>query len=56
VAGDGEALTELARRLQRALGCGATVEDETIVLQGDLRERARDQLTAWGARRVVLGN
>jgi len=48
-------LAEVARRLRRALGCGASVEGATIVLQGDLGERAAEWLTARGARRVVRG-
>jgi translation initiation factor 1 len=48
-------LAEVARRLRRALGCGASVEGDTIVLQGDLGERAAEWLTARGARRVVRG-
>jgi translation initiation factor 1 len=56
ITGEPAALDAFARRLRKSLGCGANVEGSTIVLQGDLRGRARDQLAAWGARRVILGN
>ncbi|MFM7143946.1 MAG: translation initiation factor [Alphaproteobacteria bacterium] len=49
-------LSELARAMKKALGCGATVEGGSIVLLGDLSDRARDWLAARGARRVVVGN
>jgi translation initiation factor 1 len=45
---------QLARQLRRALGCGAAVDGETIVLQGDLGERAAAWLIERGARRVVV--
>lgn len=51
----GEALEELARRMKKALGCGAAIEDGALVLQGELEERARDQLLKLGAKNVVLG-
>jgi translation initiation factor 1 len=49
-------LDRAARDLKRALGCGATVEDDTIVLQGDLAARVTPWLTARGAKKVVVGN
>jgi len=45
----------VARALKRALGCGATVEGEAVVVQGNLAPRAAQWLAAHGARRVVLG-
>ena len=50
---DTDALTELARRMARALGCGAGVEDGDVVLQGDLVKRAEAWLMAQGADRIV---
>ena len=50
------ALPEFARALKKSLGCGATVEDRSLVLLGDLGERAREWLAARGARRVVVGS
>ena len=50
---------ELARwagDLKRALGCGASVEDDDVLLLGDLVGRAADWLEAHGAARVVRGN
>ncbi|RDV36761.1 translation initiation factor [Bradymonadaceae bacterium TMQ3] len=44
-----DALEDLVGQLKRALGCGAALEDDTIVLQGDQRERAASWLNARGA-------
>ena len=41
--------------LKRALGCGGAVEDEAIVLQGDLRTRLAELLTSKGVGKVTLG-
>jgi translation initiation factor 1 len=49
-------LERIARELKRALGCGATIEDGTIVVQGDMGTRIERWLTARGAKRVVVGN
>jgi translation initiation factor 1 len=49
-------LERIARDLKRALGCGATVEGTTIVVQGDLSARIEPWLVARGATRVVVGN
>jgi translation initiation factor 1 len=43
----------VAGRMKSALGCGAVVEDEDVVLLGALVDRAADWLEAQGARRVV---
>lgn len=43
----------LADRMKRALGCGATVEDDDVVLLGSLVDRAADWLASAGASRVV---
>ncbi|MCA9610150.1 MAG: translation initiation factor [Myxococcales bacterium] len=42
----------LAARLKKALGCGAAVEGEDLVLLGSLVDRAADWLEAEGAKRV----
>jgi translation initiation factor 1 (eIF-1/SUI1) len=44
---------ELAGRMKSALGCGAVVEGEDVVLLGSLVERAADWLEGQGAKRVV---
>jgi translation initiation factor 1 len=49
-------LERIARDLKRALGCGATVEGATIVVQGDMSARIEPWLLARGARKVVIGN
>lgn len=43
----------LAGRMKRALGCGAVVEGEDVVLLGALVDRAADWLEGEGAKRVV---
>jgi len=48
------ALVNLAKRLRKALGCGAGVEDDMVVLQGDQRDRTAQLLEADGWR-VVRG-
>ena len=51
-----DALAELARDLKRALGCGATLEEEDVLLQGSLTERAAPWLEERLGRRVTRGN
>lgn len=41
-------LEELARELKRSLGTGGAVEQLTIVIQGDVRDRVEALLTAKG--------
>jgi translation initiation factor 1 len=43
------------KALKNGLGCGGTVEDDTLVLQGDQRERLPPLLTARGVRKVTVG-
>ncbi len=50
---DDARLKRIAQELRRALGVGARVEGSDIVLQGDVRERARTWLLAKGVRRVA---
>ncbi|MBX3272289.1 MAG: translation initiation factor [Sandaracinaceae bacterium] len=50
------ARADVAAALKRALGCGATIEDDDVVLLGALVDRAADWLEAEGARRVVRAN
>jgi translation initiation factor 1 len=45
-------LDEAAGTLRRAFGTGARVEEEEIVVQGDLRERLRTWLHSAGVRDV----
>jgi translation initiation factor 1 len=49
-------LEALARAMRKGLGCGSTVEDDTIVLQGDIVPRAQEWLAKHGAKKIVLGN
>jgi translation initiation factor 1 len=43
-----EFLKELAQELKRACGTGGAVAENTVELQGDLRERVREHLTKKG--------
>jgi translation initiation factor 1 len=49
-------LERVTRELKRGLGCGAAVDSDTIVLQGDLVARAEPWLAARGVRKIVVGN
>ena len=48
-------LESLAKAMRKGLGCGSKVEGETIVLQGDIPDRASEWLRQRGARNVVCG-
>lgn len=50
------ALERIARDLKRALGCGASIDGDTIVVQGDMAARIEPWLVARGAKKVVIGN
>ena len=50
------ALERMARELRRALGCGASVEDGCLVVQGDQVARVERWLVDHGAPKVVVGN
>jgi translation initiation factor 1 len=50
------ALERIARDLRKMLGCGASVEGDTIVVQGDMTARIEPWLVARGAKKVVIGN
>lgn len=43
------------KALKGSLGCGGTVEDGTLVLQGDHRERLPALLSARGVRKISVG-
>lgn len=43
-------------RMKRALGCGATIEGDDVILLGDVGDRAVAWLGEAGARRVVRGS
>jgi len=38
----------LVKKLKSSLACGGGIEDEWIMLQGDVRERAKKSLQDWG--------
>jgi translation initiation factor 1 len=43
------------RDLKQALGCGGSVDGDSIVLQGDLRTRVPEVLNARGVGKVTVG-
>ena len=45
---DAAALAQAARQLKAACGCGGTVKDGAIEVQGDHRDRVAEHLTAQG--------
>ena len=48
-------LAQWCKDLKQALGCGGSVDEGTIVLQGDLRTRLPDLLTKKGVAKVTVG-
>jgi translation initiation factor 1 (eIF-1/SUI1) len=48
--------TALCAELKKAFGCGARVEGDDLVLQGELVDRTVTILQARGARRVIRGS
>jgi translation initiation factor 1 len=46
----------LSGEMKKAFGCGARVEGESIVLQGDIADRACSWLEKRGAKRIVRGS
>lgn len=51
---DASDLETWCRDLKRALGCGGSVEDDTIVLSGDQRERLPALLESKGVARISV--
>jgi translation initiation factor 1 len=45
----------LVGEMKKAFGCGARVEGESIVLQGDIADRAYVWLEKRGAKKIVRG-
>ncbi len=48
-------LDKWLKELKQSLGCGGAVEDNSLVIQGDQRERVRDWLTRRGVAKVSVG-
>jgi translation initiation factor 1 len=48
-------LEQWCKELKQALGCGGSVDGDSIVLQGDLRQRLPAVLTAKGVAKVTVG-
>ena len=55
ITGGAAKLDEVARELRHALGCGSSVEDGQVVIQGDQVQRVAAWLEKQGARRVIIG-
>ena len=53
---DERELARMAREVATALGLGARVEDGSLVVQGDQRERLASWLRARGCGEVAFGN
>jgi translation initiation factor 1 len=51
-----DARESIARDIRVAVGCGASVEDELIVVQGDQHARLKGFLEARGVRKVIIGS
>lgn len=51
----GDELEKWLKALKQSLGCGGAVEEDTLLLQGDQRERLPELLTARGVRKVSVG-
>jgi translation initiation factor 1 len=49
-------LGPFATRMKKALGCGASVEGDELILLGSLVERAATWLEAQGLKRIVRAN
>lgn len=49
-------LEHLAKAMRKGLGCGSTVEQGAVMLQGDIQQRAQTWLREHGATKIVLGN
>jgi translation initiation factor 1 len=43
------------KALKQALGCGGTVEDRNLVVQGDHRDRVKAWLEKRGVKRISVG-
>jgi len=50
------ALDSVMRDIKRALGCGATVDGNDIIVQGDQIDRLVAHLRSRGAKKVISGN
>jgi translation initiation factor 1 len=53
---DPQGLNELARELKKAMGAGARVEEDDVLVQGKLVERVAEWLTKRGHGQVIRGN
>ena len=52
---DNEDLSQLAKRIRKQMGCGASLEGPDVLVQGDQRARLEGWLIKQGARKVTQG-
>lgn len=53
--GQDDDLKDLGKTLKQACGCGGTVKDGEIILQGDFREKVAASLTRLGYKHKMSG-
>lgn len=53
---EADVASAFATRMAKAMGCGASVEEGVVILQGHQSERVAEWLRAEGARQVVIGS
>ena len=53
---EAQALEVLARTIAKALGCGVSVSEQDLLIQGAQSHRVGDWLRQRGARRVIIGD
>ena len=54
LSGSADELKQLAKELGKALGCGVSVDQGELVIQGDQRSRLKKWMEDKGARRVKI--
>jgi len=49
-------LEYLAKEMRKGLGCGSHVEEDIVILQGDISDRAEKWLKGKGVKIIIRGN
>jgi translation initiation factor 1 len=55
IRGDDVARDTLCRELKKALGCGASIEGDKLIVSGDISDRIAEWLEKRGAKKVIRG-